>query len=299
MKYFVQTKKTQTQPQIASIIHETVQYTPVFLHAAIDQTHPVGHKRTFVEHKHDFYHIVLYTKGYGEYSMNGSFYAAQPGTCVLIHPSQQHDFVSRWKQSVYSEITFSYEDTNDQPLCIPFDKLLAIYMGIDISMTANITLSMDQMYVLRNALMVLIDHLGSAHLVSEYHAQYDLARIFNFLIGTAVSMEQKQFPEARLERAKRYIEEHYFERICVDELAKFAGISKGYFFREFKSKFGVSPLAHQQLIRIEAAKTLLKTTVLRCNEVAWRVGFSDVYFFHRVFKKHIGLTPVQYRKTPK
>jgi AraC-like DNA-binding protein len=123
--------------------------------------------------------------------------------------------------------------------------------------------------------------------------------IFNFLIENAVLTQQKLFPEDHIERAKEYIEEHYFDQISIDELAKIASVSRGYFFRKFKSQFHVSPLAYQQAIRIEAAKTLLKTTVLRCNEIAWRVGFSDVYFFHRIFKKHIGLTPVQYRKTPK
>jgi AraC-like DNA-binding protein len=299
MKRYVQTKKPQTHPQAASVARNAVQYGPLFLHATIDQTHPVGHKRTFAEHKHDFYHIVLYTEGYGEYSIEGSFHPAQPGSCVLIHPGQQHDFVSRWKRSVYSEITFAYQSAEGNPLCTSFEELLSIYTGLDISLIANIVLPMDQMYALRNLLMTATDHLNSADIFSEYHAQYDLAAIFNFLIRTAVSTEQKQFSKSRFELAKEYIEEHYVEQIRIDELTKLACVSRGYFFRQFKKQFGVSPQAYQQVIRIEAAKTLLKTTTLRCNEIAWRAGFNDVYFFHRIFKKHAGLTPVQYRKMPK
>lgn len=295
MKRYVQTKKPNTHPQAASVVHDTTQYTPVFLHATIDQTHPVGHKKTFAEHKHDFYHLVLYTKGHGEYSMQGSFHPAQPGTCVLIHPGQHHDFVSRWEHSVYSEITFAYQSASGTALRASFEKLLSSYTGMNISLKDKIVLPMDQTHILRNLLMTLVEHLTAPHQLSEYHAQHNLAMIFNFLITTAVATEQKLFPQSRFERVKGHIEENYLEQISVDEMAKVAGVSKGYFFREFKKQFGVSPLAYQQVIRIEAAKTLLKTTTLRCNEIAWRVGFSDVHFFHRIFKKHTNQTPVQFR----
>lgn len=296
MKRYVQTKKPEIKPQAASIVDNKVQYAPVFLHSTIDQAHPVGHKKTFEEHKHNFYHIVLYTAGNGEYSLEGTFRPARPGTCVLIHPGQHHDFVSRWTQSVYSEITFSYESEDGKNLCTSFEKLLSLYTDINIPLKNGFVLPTDQKNVFRSLLMTLTEHLASPHILSQYHAQHDLAMIFNFLITTAASTERKLLPQMRFERAKEYIEEYYLEQISVDEMANVAGVSKGYFFREFKKLYGVSPLAYQQLIRIEAAKTLLKTTNLRCNEIAWRTGFSDVYFFHRIFKKNTGFTPGQFRK---
>ena len=297
MRRFIQTQKPQIYPQAASVVYDSNQYWPVFLHATINQTHPVGHKKTFIEHAHDFFHIVMYTSGHGEYSTDAKFYSAQPGTCVLIHPGQRHDFVSRWKQSVYSEITFSYQDRSGSPLRITFEKLLSIFTGFEIALPARVDLPIDQMHVLKNLLTVLTDHLNSAHLVSEYHANHDLVMIFNFLAGIAAAKNELSFSEARFERTKHYIDEHYFEQITIDQLAGMIGVSKGYFFREFKKRFAVSPLAYQQMIRIEAAKTLLKTTSLQCGDIADRIGFNDPFFFNRVFKKHTGLTPLQYRKS--
>lgn len=296
MKHYVQTRKPQIYPQAASITNNEAQYTPELLHATIDQTHPVGNKKTFTRHKHDFYHIVLYTEGHGEYSIEGEFHPAQPGTCVLIHPGQHHDFVSRWKQSVYSEITFAYQSSQCKALCLTFEDLLSVYSGLDISLKSNIVFSVDRMHTLRNLMMRITNSLIRSDRLSEYQAQHNLTKIFNCLVEAAASSENKLFSESRFERTKSYIEEYYAEQICMDELAKMASASKGYFFREFKKLFGVTPLAHQQGIRIEAAKTFLKTTNLRCNEIAWRVGFSDVYFFHRIFKKHTSLTPIQFRK---
>jgi hypothetical protein len=155
------------------------------------------------------------------------------------------------------------------------------------------------MYVLQNFLIKSTDHLSSAHPSSQYHAQYDLAMIFNFLIENAVLTQQNDFLRTTLNVQKSILKSTISIRYPLTNWQRLPVSPEDIFFRKFKSQFHVSPLAYQQAIRIEAAKTLLKTTVLRCNEVAWRVGFSDVYFFHRVFKKHIRLTPVQYRKKPK
>ena len=54
--------------------------------------------------------------------------------------------------------------------------------------------------------------------------------------------------------------------------------------------------AYQQRLRLEAAKTLLRATALRCHEVAVRCGYENIQFFHRLFKRTTGLTPGQYRK---
>jgi hypothetical protein len=56
---FVRIKNPGSKPQASSIFWDEVQYTPVFWHTTIVQDRPIGSRRTFIEHKHDFYHIVL------------------------------------------------------------------------------------------------------------------------------------------------------------------------------------------------------------------------------------------------
>ena len=295
MRRFVRIKKPDAIPQASSVFWNEVPYAPVFWHATVDQDRPVGSRKTFVEHVHDFYHIVLYTKGRGQYSKEGIFYPTEPGTCALIYPDQRHDFVSRWEHAVYSEITFSYQNNKGQSLKIPFEDLLSLHAGTEVHLIPQLKFSVDQVPILRNLFLTLTDHLNSTHPFSTFHAHNELTKIFSFLLENAVAAREDQCMDDRFERVKNYIEEHYFKPLSIDELAKLAGFSRGYFFRAFKEMFDISPVAYQQNLRIEAAKTLLKTTPLRCNEIARRVGFGDVYFFHRVFKKHIGVTPNQFR----
>jgi AraC-like DNA-binding protein len=94
-----------------------------------------------------------------------------------------------------------------------------------------------------------------------------------------------------------WIEQHYLEPVSMEQAARIAGVSKSYFFRGFKKTFSITPLAYQQKLRLEAAKTLLRATSLTCSQVADRAGFTDVFFFHRIFKKSTGQTPRQYRQS--
>ncbi len=297
MRRFVHIKNADSLPQAASIQYEGVQYTPVFWHTAIDQDQSVGIKSEFTEHMHNFYHIVLYTQGRGGYLKEGEFFPAEPGTCVLIHPGQLHDFVSRRDTVVYSEITFSYENSNKDRLKIPFGELLSLYAGIEINFKNKHMLPTETGHIIQNQFVQLTDYLNSGQDCSEYYIHRTLLYIFDFLIEYFAEINIGNVVDDRFYKIKRIIEERYQEFISMEELANKAGVSKGHFFRTFKKTFGNSPLAYQQKLRIEAAKTLLKVTSLNCNEIAYRIGFEDVYFFHRVFKKHLSMTPGQYRKS--
>ncbi|WP_161488120.1 AraC family transcriptional regulator [Sedimentisphaera cyanobacteriorum] len=281
--------------QVLSLFHNDKQYRPLFLHGAVQQDRPVGPKRTFREHSHPFYHIVLYTNGHGEYRKDGHFHKARPGTCVLLSPGQKHDFVSHWQKTVYSEITFAFKSEEGKLLELPFEKIIFLLTGTETVFDTDIIFSEEQTNTLKNRFSDLIEYLNSSSELSQYQANYSLLGIFNFIIKHNILTAIDSSSISPMDKAKAYIEENYTAHIPVEKLTSIVHLSKGYFFRAFKEKFGVSPINYQQNIRINASKTLLKTTSLRCNEIANRVGFSDVYFFHRTFKKHTGKTPSNYR----
>ncbi|ARN57822.1 AraC family transcriptional regulator [Sedimentisphaera salicampi] len=295
MKNFVNTANTVKRSQVLSLFHNENQYRPLFLHGAIHQDRPVGPKRTFSEHSHPFYHIVLYTDGHGEYLKEGLFHKARPGTCVLLSPGQKHDFVSHWQKTVYSEITFAFKSENGLLLELPFEKLIFLLTGVEAAFDTDLIFSNEQTNTLNNMFSDLIEYLNSSSIISQYQANFGLLGIFNFIVKHHILTAVDSSSISPMDKVKAYIEENYTNQIPIEKLTSMVHLSKGYFFRAFKKKFGVSPITYQQIIRINASKTLLKTTSLRCNEIADRVGFSDVYFFHRTFKKHTGKTPSSYR----
>jgi len=106
---FVRTQKTDFLAQALTITHDRQCFYPCIHHTTVGQDRPVGQVETFREHRHNLYHIVVYTRSEGAFSCEGQTIEAGPGTVVCISPGQWHDFVSHRRQSVYSEVTFSFE----------------------------------------------------------------------------------------------------------------------------------------------------------------------------------------------
>ena len=82
----------------------------------------------------------------------------------------------------------------------------------------------------------------------------------------------------------------------VEELARSLQMSTSHFIRTFKTQVGYSPLAYQTRLRIERAKDLLQATDLRVSEIAQRIGYQKPMYFSSTFKKHTGMTPLEYRE---
>jgi AraC family transcriptional regulator len=102
--------------------------------------------------------------------------------------------------------------------------------------------------------------------------------------------------EAALDPVLERIESQLERPIRIEELAQLAGLSVSAFARAFKNTMGIAPLQYLTQRRIERARGLLETTTLRIIAVAAAVGYEDPGHFAMVFRRHVGLTPSEYRR---
>ena len=94
----------------------------------------------------------------------------------------------------------------------------------------------------------------------------------------------------------KYIKEHYKEKIVLENIAKEFNYSVGHLCRKFKSEIGDSITNYVIKYRISVAMRLLfERKDLNIESIALEVGFNDVQFFTKTFKKFVGMTPGQYR----
>ena len=98
-----------------------------------------------------------------------------------------------------------------------------------------------------------------------------------------------------IEKACEYMEQHFTERIYLDQICRYAGVSKSTLLRAFTKSKGVTPYRYLETIRINEAKRLLAEEVPPV-EVAIRTGFSDQSHFTNYFNQFIGLAPGIYRE---
>ncbi len=99
-----------------------------------------------------------------------------------------------------------------------------------------------------------------------------------------------------LRKAVDYINEHYAEPVTLNEVAEHTFVTTFYISRMFKKELGTSFVDYLNDIRIEKAKELLKDVKYKSYEVASLVGIQDPHYFSRLFKKHSGISPSEYRE---
>ena len=133
-----------------------------------------------------------------------------------------------------------------------------------------------------------------------------LSNLVGEMLSEMIFYRQRRISEQKyaiylpaIERMTAYILEHYHEELTVEWMARQCNISKYYFIRVFRCVTGDTPYTFLTLCRLKQAKRLLLDTDDTVSEIAARVGYADVKNFIASFKKNVGITPLQFRKTPK
>ncbi|MDF2669898.1 MAG: transcriptional regulator [Paenibacillus sp.] len=93
-----------------------------------------------------------------------------------------------------------------------------------------------------------------------------------------------------------YMYKHYHEKIKLDVLADIAGLTETSYSRSFKKAKGVSPVEYLNQIRIDSSKQLLQQQDCSVKEVADSVGFGNEFYFSKMFKRSIGMSPSFYMR---
>ena len=99
-----------------------------------------------------------------------------------------------------------------------------------------------------------------------------------------------------MRRVKFHLTQNYASPISLEKLAQHFEISAANLSRLFRHEFGVGFSRYLTELRLESAVALLNSTALPISEVAMRCGFSTSGYFIRVFRRHFGVTPKDYRR---
>ena len=114
------------------------------------------------------------------------------------------------------------------------------------------------------------------------------------------SHSNKPFPysegKGTVEAAIHYMQENIENRITLEDVLRYVGYSQSHFSMVFKKHTSQSPLAYFNHLKIEYACKLLKETDLKMNQICYKIGIEDPFYFSRMFSKAKGMSPTEYRK---
>lgn len=91
-----------------------------------------------------------------------------------------------------------------------------------------------------------------------------------------------------------YMEEHYADNITLSFAAEKIGFSESHFSKMFKKMTGINFVVYLNMVRVEQAAAMLKSTSGKITEIALSCGFTNVRTFNRVFKEITGHTPSEF-----
>lgn len=142
------------------------------------------------------------------------------------------------------------------------------------------------------------DALNPAPLPSGYSFSLFAWRDWSFAVLQRLSQEltaravKERNPMAEI---VKYIEQNYPSDLSLQEVAGKFYVSREYISRKFKQEYGINFSDYIGSVRIEKAKLLLQNPNLKLSQISEMVGFHDVKYFSKVFKKQAGLSPKDYR----
>lgn len=136
--------------------------------------------------------------------------------------------------------------------------------------------------------------------IQQYHTLGNLQHYMEQLIkavSDALKNAEKEKYSAIIRNAVQYVENNYKQEISVKCIAADLYITPNYFSQIFKSQMGINFIDYINEFRVKKAKILLANLKLKVYEVAELAGYQNYKYFNKVFKKHVGCSPKEYRNT--
>jgi len=99
-----------------------------------------------------------------------------------------------------------------------------------------------------------------------------------------------------LEDVISHMKEHIDGQLSLDDMAGLMNVSRDYFIKLFRKKYGYSPMDYFLRMKMQKACELLMVTNMSIEDISDNLGYRDQFYFSRIFKSKIGLSPREYRK---
>lgn len=145
----------------------------------------------------------------------------------------------------------------------------------------------------------LYSFASSDDYIRDMRINGELNNLLTLLMNESWHPEERQTPDLKRENInliKQYLDEHYDEKITLDDLTGRFFISKYYLTRVFRKQFGTSISHYLLSIRITKAKQMLRFTDETVENIGYKCGLGAPHYFSRTFKQVEGISPSEYRE---
>ncbi len=248
-----------------------------------------------------FTRIYLPTKGKAKIHLPNGSHNVEVGSLYIIPAYCMHHYQCDSDFSLY--YIHLYEDDNELSIgenydfqtkieASELDKILIEHL-LRINPNRDLKSYNPQFY--NNQSTFLGDVNTFAH-EALYH-KMETQSILELLISHFLRFARPKNEEIddRIAKSLLYIRSNIAKEIDIPQLAAMNCVSTEYFTRKFTQQIGEPPIKYILTKRMQRAQLLLLVNSTPVKDIAYAVGFNDVSYFNRVFKRYVGCTPQYYR----
>ena len=257
------------------------------------KNHLIDHSFVEEPHRHNSYVLVFFTKGSGTHEIDFDVFAIQPGSMFFLQPGQMHHwnlsddvegFVIFYSQEMYN-LYFGQKTIADYPFYSSVDNkpemvfevselkaILPYFESLIVETQSNQLLKQDKIMNLLDIIHIEIARKYSETHLHEAHSYNVKIKNFEVLLENNFKTEKTPFFYA----SRLNITLKHLNRICNEMLQK-----------------TTTEVITARIIL--EAKRMLMDKKFTVNEIATELGFDDFSYFTRLFKKHTGVTPTNFR----
>lgn len=252
-------------------------------------------------HSHDYWELDYIKKGYGLHIFNGLSEPCQEGELILVPSDVTHNWIidsasasDAGRVETYS-LFFNPKLAKSRFESVP--ELQTVWQSLA-TINQPIEIVGESAEVLKNMILIMSQE-------SELH---QVPHFLQILITLAECTNQRNIqignskpsnPDVQntMKRVYQFILDNYTRRITLDEVAAVACMNKSAFCTFFKRHYSQSFFYVLNEHRINVACLMLSEEPVKdIAEISIAVGFNDVPYFHRVFKRYKGFAPNEYRQ---
>ncbi|MBQ4130856.1 MAG: helix-turn-helix domain-containing protein [Clostridia bacterium] len=255
----------------------------------------------FQHHNHTCFEITVVDFGSGVYTTNKKSYTMSPGDIFVFSSNEYHCITDVGKNGL------KLTNLHFEPRYLwgnPTDSFSEANMNISFSHSENFENRID----FKNAKEIYYYVEKIKNELKEQKSEYQLQvkSLLNLLLINLVrnfrysdeenSINSLQFKN--IQHILNYIDEHFTEKLSLNELAEKAGMSPNYFSSFFKKISGVTLWDYITNKKINLAVQLLRKNGSGMNilEIATLCGFNNTTHFNKMFRRITGMTPTEYKK---
>mgnify|MGYP000118329723 CR=1 FL=1 len=233
-----------------------------------ESKHTPGSKRS------NYWTIHYVVSGTGIFKANEHNYQPKAGDCFVMQPNK----------------LYYYQADEADPWCY-------IWVGFTSEIDLPEVLYRDVFHIpyVERIFQSFRDHYGMENHVEEYvyGKIFELISILKYYSKN--NLENSAQHDA-VHRAKSFINNNFMRNISVAQIAESLHLERSYFSKIFKQSIGISPQDYITNKRLSEAAILLHDEHYSITQVAQLSGYSDVFAFSRMFKKHHGVSPSEFRE---